>query len=37
MMERSKEGHTQPALSTLKLAAKKLEEGDQEVFLREVG
>jgi 3-methyladenine DNA glycosylase AlkD len=37
MMERSKEGHTQPALSTMKLAAKKLEEGDQEVFLNEVG
>ena len=36
MMERAKEGLQQPALSTLKLAAKKLEEGDQKTFLREI-
>ena len=33
MMERAKEGLEQPALSTLKLAAKKLEDGDRDVFV----
>jgi 3-methyladenine DNA glycosylase AlkD len=36
MMARAGEGLVQPAMSTLKLAAKKLEEGDREAFMDRV-
>jgi 3-methyladenine DNA glycosylase AlkD len=37
LLARAEEDLEQPALSSLKLAAKKLDEGDREAFLRRVG